>query len=96
MSCWKRSDPNWSDIWVGGSEDEFCVEFRVCSGCGAPWIFDYKDEGLIENILDILGAGDYVIDCISTISAQERYVRILKAIRGGKLPGVQLVGEIIR
>lgn len=53
---------------------------------GASQVIDYKSPTIIDDIVDILNEGDFVIDCISSPETQAQCGEILGRIRGGKLP----------
>lgn len=53
---------------------------------GASHVFDYHDSDVMENLLGVLGAGDFVVDSISTEDTQTKCGEILGKLGGGTHP----------
>lgn len=53
---------------------------------GASYVFDQKDPNIVEEILEVMKAGDLVTDFIGSKETQAACGEILGKIGGGKLP----------
>lgn len=62
------------------------ANFEYVKSLGATHAFDHKDPNVIEDILKVLKAGDYVVDSIASEETQVACGKILGKIGGGKLP----------
>lgn len=55
---------------------------------GATHVFDYKDPSVVDQLINFLEPGDFIMDCISTKETETTCAEILGKIGGGKLPVV--------
>lgn len=53
---------------------------------GAAQVFNYRSPNIVDDLVSILGEGDFVVDCISSPETQALCGEILGRIGGGKLP----------